>query len=148
MMKTKKYSAAGGVVIHQNQVLLLDRPSRNEVRLPKGHIDPGETAEITARRETTEEAGYSDLEIVADLGSQIVEFDYKGRHYVRTEYYFLMRLASEAQEPRNAKDAADFIVLWTPIAEAVAKLTFPAEQQTVQKAIDKFTESVDRNGTR
>lgn len=139
-MKTKKYSAAGGIVIYENQMLLLDRPSRNEVRLPKGHIDPGESAEIAALRETTEEAGYSDLKIVADLGSQIVEFDYEDRHYVRIEHYFLMRLASEAQELRNAKDAADFIVLWTPITEAVDKLTFDTEQQIAQKAIDKYTE--------
>ena len=139
-MKTKKYTAAGGVVIHQNQMLLLDRPSRNEVRLPKGHIDPGESAEMTALRETTEEAGYSDLEIMADLGSQIVEFEYKGHHYVRTEHYYLMQLASEAQEPRNAKDAADFVVAWTPLSEVVDKLTFAAEQQTAQKAIDKFAE--------
>ncbi|MEZ4708910.1 MAG: NUDIX domain-containing protein [Caldilineaceae bacterium] len=139
-MKTKKYNAAGGVVIHHNQMLLLDRPARKEVRLPKGHIDPGETAAIAALRETTEETGYSDLEIVADLDSQIVKFDYKDSHYERTERYFLMRLVSEAQEPRNAKDAADFIVMWTPISEAVDKLTFGAEQQTAQKAIDRYVE--------
>lgn len=137
-MKTKKYSAAGGIVIHQGNLLLLVRPSRNETRLPKGHIDPGETAEITALRETTEEAGYADLEIVANLGSQVVEFDYQKSHYVRTEYYFLMRLRSDAQEPRNAKDAADFQVLWVPIDEAVDRLTFDAEQQIAQKGIETW----------
>ena len=137
-MKTKEYVAAGGVVIDQGKMLLLDRPSRNEIRLPKGHIDPGETAEATALRETTEEAGYAELEIVADLGRQIVEFDYEKSHYIRTEHYFLMRLLSDAQEPRNAKDAADFTVLWVPIADAVGRLTFSTEQQMAQKALDAF----------
>ena len=85
-MEVRQYRAAGGVVLQQGVVpdldprqpylLVLDRPSRNEVRLPKGHIDHGESAAEAALRETVEEAGYTDLEIVADLGEQIVEFDY------------------------------------------------------------------------
>jgi 8-oxo-dGTP pyrophosphatase MutT (NUDIX family) len=74
-MATKTYRAAGSVVVQQGviagldpdqrYILLLDRPGRNEVRLPKGHIDPGESVEATALRETTEESGYADLEVIA-----------------------------------------------------------------------------------
>ena len=55
-MVIKRYETGGGVVVHEGKVLLLDRPKRGEVRLPKGHIDPGETPEMTALRETTEES--------------------------------------------------------------------------------------------
>jgi len=86
-----RYRAAGGVVVDGERVLVLRRPGRGEVRLPKGHIDPGETPRAAALREVGEESGYADLEIVADLGTQTVEFDWDGRHYVRDEHYFLMQ---------------------------------------------------------
>jgi len=67
-MRHVTYVAAGGVVIHEGQVLLLDRPGRGEVRLPKGHVEPGEEPAEAALREVREEAGYADLAILADLG--------------------------------------------------------------------------------
>ncbi len=134
-MDTVTYSAAGGVVFDGARLLLLDRPGRGEVRLPKGHIDPGETAAEAALRETTEESGYADLEIIHDLGRQVVEFDYKGRHVVRDERYYLMRLHSDFMLARDAKDAAQFHVLWVAPDAAPALLTYAAEQQVVQRAL-------------
>lgn len=135
-MKRVEYVSAGGVVIHNGHVLLLDRPSRGEVRLPKGHVEAGESIAAAALRETTEESGYADLVILADLGSQLVEFDYKGKHFIRTEHYYLMRLGSPRQIPRNAKDAADFSVLWVPCADAAMQLTYEAERNIVRTAIE------------
>jgi len=135
-MTTKTYRSAGGVVIDGDRMLLLDRPLRREVRLPKGHIDPGETATIAALRETTEESGYGDLEIVADLGSQVVKFNYLGDDYVREEHYYLMRLVSERTIRRTRKDETQFKPIWVFLDEAAARLTFPAEQQFAQRAVD------------
>lgn len=143
-MPSRQYRAAGGVVLQQGvipeldterlYVLLLDRPSRDEVRLPKGHIDDGESAPEAALRETVEESGYADLHILNDLGEQIVEYDYKGVHYIRTERYYLFQLRSLAQLPRNETDAKQFTVHWAPIDEAVDLLTYPAEQHWVERA--------------
>jgi 8-oxo-dGTP pyrophosphatase MutT (NUDIX family) len=131
----KRYEAAGGVVADKGHLLLLDRPGRGEVRLPKGHIEAGESAEAAALREIAEETGYDDLTIVADLGEQVVEFDYQGRHIVRRERYFLMRLRSDHQAPRSTTDAAQFFVRWTPFHEALAQLTFAAEQTMALRAL-------------
>lgn len=135
-MKTVSYFAAGGVVIDHDKLLLLDRPDRNEVRLPKGHVEPNESVQLAALRETTEESGYADLEIVADLGSQVVEFDLAATHIIRTEHYFLLRLRSNRHVSRDEKDAAQFIVRWAPLHEAVQQLTFAAERAVAQRAID------------
>ncbi|CAN5488827.1 hypothetical protein BH10CHL1_BH10CHL1_01490 [soil metagenome] len=135
MAEIYRYTAAGGVVIHAGNMLLLDRPKRKEVRLPKGHIDPGETPEVTALRETTEESGYDDLEIAADLGSQIVEFEDEGRHVIRTEFYFLMRLLSDRQAARPSHDTEQFRVHWTPVAQTVDLLTYTPEKSVAAKAI-------------
>ncbi len=114
-MATKQYIAAGGVVIDDGRMLLLDRPLRREVRLPKGHIDPGETAAGAALRETAEESGYADLEITGDLGRQVVSFNFQGDDFVRTEHYFLMRLHSDAQtSPQPKRRGAQFMPIWLP----------------------------------
>ena len=140
-MGTKQYIAAGGVVIDEGRMLLLDRPLRREVRLPKGHIDPGETAAQAALRETAEESGYADLQILEDLGVQVVKFNFQGNDFVRTEHYFLMRLASPRTTPRSRKDEAQFTPIWLPLAEAVHRLTFDAEQQFAQRAIEAYARS-------
>ncbi len=137
-IEIQRYATGGGVVIYQQQMLLLDRPARQEVRLPKGHIDPGETPIVTALRETQEESGYADLQILADLGSQVVTFQHHGQQYIRTEFYFLMTLQSEAQVVRPTEDAMQFQTIWLPLAEAVAALTFEAEKNIARKAIEAY----------
>lgn len=138
LLSIYRYQTAGGVVIHQQQMLLLARPSRQEIRLPKGHIDPGETPMIAALRETTEESGYGDLHILADLGNQVVEFDHEGQHYIRTEFYFLMGLQSQTQIERPLQDKVQFQVVWLPVAQAVTTLTFEAEKKMARKAIEAY----------
>ena len=131
-----------GIIPGQDQatayVLLLGRRDRDEVRLPKGHIDPGEKAEETALRETEEEAGFADLTVLADLGSSRVEFDYNGNHYIRDEHYFLMTLRSPCQSKRPANDVRQFRPLWVALDEATARLTFEAEQQVAQRAVERY----------
>ena len=134
-MKLREYAAAGGVIIDGERMLLLDRPSRAEVRLPKGHIEPGELPQETALREVREESGVAYLEIVCDLGSRVVEFDYKNAHYRRTEFYFLMRRTGEGSAARPPKDAQDFVPIWVSVDEAVARLTYAAEQDVARRAI-------------
>lgn len=134
------YAAAGGIIIDEEMLLVLDRPKRNEVRLPKGHVEPGEDAAAAALRETAEESGYCDLRIVADLGSQVVEFEYEGKHIVRTEHYFLMALNSKRKVRRSAKDRAQFNVLWLSLNQAVSRLTFAAEQREAQNAIAAYVQ--------
>lgn len=137
-MEIVDYVAAGGVIIHDDKMLILDRPSRGEVRLPKGHVDPGESHEETAVRETIEETGYFELEIVADLGQHLVEFDNKNRHYRRTEHYYLLRKLGDGQEPRSPKDEEQFHVMWVPLLEAVELLTYPTEQEVALRAIAAY----------
>ena len=126
------YVAAGGVVVHDGRILVLRRPSRDEVRLPKGHVETGEDVEATALREVCEESGYDDLLVQADLGEQIVEFDYKGKHVVRTERYFLMALVDSSVQPSDSEK--QFEPEWLAWDEALAELTFEAEREWVWRA--------------
>jgi 8-oxo-dGTP pyrophosphatase MutT (NUDIX family) len=132
-MERKHYRAAGGVVVDGDKVLLLQRPSRNEIRLPKGHIDPGEAPPETACREVTEESGYADLEIIADLGEMRVEYEYKGAHVSRDEVYFLMRLCSPQQIVRDPHEF-QFAPVWVPWEEALETITYQAEREWLKRA--------------
>src|SRR5438876_5279030 len=89
-LPVRQYEAAGGVVVREGQVLVLWRPARNEFRLPKGHVEPGESRQQTALRETREEGGLAHPRLVADLGQQQTEFVHEGFHVIRQESYFLM----------------------------------------------------------
>ncbi|NUM54008.1 MAG: NUDIX domain-containing protein [Candidatus Hydrogenedentes bacterium] len=144
-MKAKRYRAAGGVVLDSNgKVLLIERDverdgkSIHEVRLPKGHIDDGETDEQAAIRETCEESGYCCLEIAADLGEHRVEYDFKGKHYVRAEHYFLMYLtSSEWRGPEVDPDSEEalFSVKWAKdLAHAERILTYDSERMFAARA--------------
>jgi HAD superfamily hydrolase (TIGR01509 family) len=131
-----RYLAAGGVVVNENHVLVLDRPSRGEVRLPKGHVEPGEETQTTALREVREESGYENLEVIADLGTQVVEFDHSGRHVVRTEHYYLMALGEDARS-RRGQGEKQFEPVWHTWDRALEVLSFEAEREWVRRARQK-----------
>jgi len=138
-MKDQHYRAAGGVVVDAGKVLLLQRPSRNEIRLPKGHIDPGESPPETAIREVTEESGYADLEILADLGEQRVEFEHKDAHVSRDEVYFLMRLRSPRQIVRDPHEF-QFTPVWVTWEEALETITYEAELEWLKRALESLNQ--------
>ena len=142
-MDTQYHETAGGVVVNAaGQVLVLEREvERNgarvhEVRLPKGHIDRGETPEAAAVREVAEESGYAQVEIVADLGTARSAFTHKGRHHLRDERYFLMRLTDDvrgAPAPAGAEEAL-FVPRWLAPPEAEAAMTYDSERDFVRRA--------------
>ena len=136
MDRTFFYSAAGGVVYCDEKVLLLDRPTRKEVRLPKGHIEEEESPREAALREVCEETGYCSLMILADLGQQHVEFidPYSQRHVHRDEQYYLMVLGENCRGARSEQEL-QFFPRWATLEEALAQLTFASEREAVHRAV-------------
>jgi ADP-ribose pyrophosphatase YjhB (NUDIX family) len=138
-LPTRHYTAAGGVVVDANgqYVIVLVRPDRagpdgrSELRLPKGHVDPNEGRHQAAMREIREETGLQRLQLMAPLGQQTVEYNWKGYHYIRDEYYFLMS-APAGTEPHDPED--QFEPRWMPWEEALRQLTFEAEREWVRRA--------------
>lgn len=68
MLRTR---SVGGIVLGDNGTIAMVKHSNGNGAwlFPKGHGEPGETDEETARREIAEEAGLPDLELIDDLGS-------------------------------------------------------------------------------
>ena len=126
------YVAAGGVVVQLGQVLILRRPERDEVRLPKGHVEPGESVEAAALREVYEESGLEELVIRADLGEQVVEFERWQEHIVRTERYFLMQVVGSGEWLPGGE--TQFEPEWVAWDTALTLLTFEAEREWMRRA--------------
>jgi len=149
----KRHRTAGGVVVDAAGRMLaierdVERDGRmvHEVRLPKGHIDPGETPEAAALREVGEETGYWDLEITADLGTTRSAFDFRGKHHVRDERYFLMRLVRDenrGQRMHPDSEEALFTPCWLDPAEAEARMTYPSERVFIRRARERLSASYD-----
>jgi 8-oxo-dGTP pyrophosphatase MutT (NUDIX family) len=147
---TNEYASAGGVVVTPTgeHVLVLVRgkrlgpDERPEVRLPKGHIEAGESRQQAALREVHEESGLTGLEILSDLGYQQVRFVFGGTRYVRNESYFLMAVPQDA-----AHDCPEeqFERRWLTWSDASAQLTFDAEREWIRRAHfawDRYLEDV------
>jgi 8-oxo-dGTP pyrophosphatase MutT (NUDIX family) len=65
----RKTRSAGGVVVNADGEVLVVSQRGTSWSLPKGHIDPGESALEAARREIYEESGIRDLELIGELGT-------------------------------------------------------------------------------
>ena len=80
---------------------------------PKGHVEPGETLEVAARREAEEEAGVTG-HIVDAAGS--TEFEL-GQHTYRVHYFVLM--TDDPGRPERGRQ-----MKWCGYDEAMTRLSF------------------------
>jgi len=108
---------AGAVVFRKsgNQTLYLVVSSSDGANwvLPKGHIDPGETAEVAALRELAEEAG-----VIGEIVDRLSTKNFtRGTQEGVIQYFLIRELGSIAA-------AEDRTLQWEDEAAALQLLTF------------------------
>lgn len=97
--------------------------------LPKGHIEVGETPEVTAVREVAEETGIEGR-IVAPLGTIDFWFVADGRRVHKTvHHYLLMAVGGELSD----EDVEVVAVEWVPLDELAARLAYDDERRLVDQ---------------
>ena len=128
--------SAGGVVLRGEQVVVIvpmrRAPDGSRVlALPKGHVDPGETALQAAEREVREETG-----IVAELVRKLGEVRYWYRRDGRTipksvSFYLFSYVSGDTADHDDEVEEAR----WIGLREAQTALTHTAEREMVGRAL-------------
>ena len=132
-------TSAGGLVVadygiaEPAAVLIgrLDRRGRLLWSMPKGHIEPGETAEETAVREVAEETGVVS-QVVAPLGTIDFWFVENGRRIHKTVHHFLLRPTGGALSDADHEVAE---VAWVPLSEVTTRLAHGDERALASRAL-------------
>jgi bis(5'-nucleosidyl)-tetraphosphatase len=102
-----EHVAAGGVIVRQQAgrlyVALVGEGPRAGYVLPKGHVELGEEIEAAARREIGEEAGLSDLRLLAELGVR-ERLDFEKTSWKVTHYFLYLTDQAEGHptDPNHA----------------------------------------------
>lgn len=112
---------SGGIVFRRTKKgdieILLIQDSKDRWTIPKGHIEEGETAQQTARREIGEEAGLHDVDMLGWLGK--IHFRYRrvDKLVLITQQVYLMRVRTSGEEIQKE----DWMngIKWFPFNEAL-----------------------------
>jgi bis(5'-nucleosidyl)-tetraphosphatase len=127
------YIREGGKIYY----LLLHYPSishraeENYWDFPKGHIEKGERAEDTAKREAEEETGLKDVRIVEGFKETIKYFfKFQGENILKFATFYL----AEAKTKKVKISGEHIGFKWLPYEEALEQLKFKNAKEILQKA--------------
>lgn len=132
----------GAAADHDVEIAVIHRPRYDDWSLPKGKVDPGETAPAAAVREVFEETGQH-----ATLGRRLNTVSYPIEAGVKKVFYWSARAAEGEFTPGDEVDR----LLWLPAAEAMRKLDYAQDRKVLRhfnkKPADTHTVLVVRHGT-
>ena len=124
------------------EIALIHRPRYDDWSLPKGKVDPGETAPVAAAREVLEETGQR-----ATLGRRLDMVSYPIDQGVKKVYYWAARGTGGEFTPGREVDE----LVWLPVAEAMARLNYAPDRKMLRhfakQPADTHTVLIVRHGT-
>jgi 8-oxo-dGTP pyrophosphatase MutT (NUDIX family) len=99
---------SGGIVFRlthdkKDVEILLIQDSKGRWTIPKGHIEPGETAKMTARREIEEETGLKNFSVLSWLGKIHFKYRRTDKLVLMTTQIYLVQSLDEREMPMGEK---------------------------------------------
>ena len=128
--------SAGGVARDGDNVLMIrvkTLEGKEVWTFPKGHLEPGETAEQAAVREVEEETGYR-CAIAAPLERVAYWFERDGILTKKSVTWFLMTPVEKtgAHDPEEILEAC-----WVPLADVQARIRYKSDKKILGKLLGK-----------
>ena len=126
------------LVIHREKLL-----GEEKYVLPKGHQEGNEALEETAKREVTEETGYTDIEIIEKIATNDYILSWN-KDVHKTDNYFLAILKSEKlidQKLTKAEADSKMEILWMDWKDGLKILSWENLDGVFEK-IEKYIFSV------
>jgi 8-oxo-dGTP diphosphatase len=124
------------------EIAVIHRPRYDDWSLPKGKVDPGETAPVAAVREVLEETGQH-----AILGRRLDMVSYPIDQGVKKVYYWAARATGGEFTPSNEVDE----LIWLPMADALERLSYGHDRKMLRHfakyPADTHTVLVVRHGS-
>lgn len=138
-MEAKKRESAGGVVLNNNLVLIVNQHG-DSWSLPKGHIELGEGKIEAAKREIYEESGLKQLEFVKELGSyQRYRIGKGGKGESKSEIkvmsFFLFKTKQKKLKPVDPNISQ---ARWIPKEKVAGYLTHPKDKEFYLSVLKQF----------
>lgn len=99
---------SGGIVFRLTRdgkdiEILLIQDSKERWTIPKGHIEPGETAKMTARREIEEETGLQNISVLTWLGKIHFKYRRMDKLVLMTTQVYLVQALDSHERPTPEK---------------------------------------------
>jgi 8-oxo-dGTP pyrophosphatase MutT (NUDIX family) len=107
--------------------------------LPKGRIDPGESAAETALREVREETGVEGR-LIEKLGDVRYVYTWAGERVFKVVSFFLFRYRAGRLgdiPPEHSHEVAE--TRWLPLEEAPELLAYKGEREMAAKALERLS---------
>ena len=139
MPAAEREVSAGGVVVRDRECVVIvptrrAADGRRVLALPKGHVDPGETPEVTARREVREEAGVEST-VREELGDVRYFYMREGRRIAKVVTFFLLDYAAGSVDDHDHEVEE---ARWMALAEAATALTYRGERTMAARALRRL----------
>lgn len=118
---------SGGIVFRltkdqKNIEILLIQDSKGRWTIPKGHIEPGETAKMTARREIEEETGLKNVSILTWLGKIHFKYRRADKLVLMTTQIYLVQALDSHELPVGEKWMKG--IQWFSFADALNTIEY------------------------
>lgn len=138
-----KAPRSAGIVIHENQLLVMYRKKNNRIyyTFPGGTVEKNESTEITAQREILEETS-----IRVTVGKLVYEIDIVSEISTKKEYFYLCtyidgtpQLQPGSIELIRLSDTNFYKPMWMPINKLAELNLYPFEIR------DRLIQDLEKN---
>jgi ADP-ribose pyrophosphatase YjhB (NUDIX family) len=133
---------SGGIVFRHGKEgdveILLIQDAKDRWTIPKGHIEPGETASVTAQREIGEEAGLKNVEMHGWLGKIHFRYRRADKLVLMTTQIYLVKALGDT----NAIQKEEWMngIKWFKFTDALDEIEYEDIAKLILKAKTRIRE--------